>query len=302
MRPTTADWVRGEMWAQKFRGTLTEFLAGTPLCFNFADPPPPAPALSNPPGGWTLGMGGLGTYGWKYDAAILAASVWSGATFVDTAEGYGFGKTETALAYRHPSLKVATKVSRTHMRPGPVRAACDRSRGRLRMETLDLYQIHWPHPEVPIEETMGAMADLQMAGKIHAIGVCNFSTRQLYAAQKALPHGVHIVSNQIRYNLLDRGAENYLIPYCQDSNVQVLAYSPLGQDGRALLATPVLVDLSETLGLPPAVLALNWIRSKGVIPLPRTNHFAHAEENQTVFPLSQDDVAYIEETFPIKES
>ena len=123
---------------------------------------------------------------------------------------------------------IATKVSPQNLRPANLRQSVDASLQRLGIDVVDLLQLHEPNPSIPITETMGAIAGLVDAGKIRFVGVSNFSVDQLQEAQKALGK-YPIVSNQVRYNLIDRTIEKDLLPYCQANHVTVIAYCPLAR-------------------------------------------------------------------------
>jgi aryl-alcohol dehydrogenase-like predicted oxidoreductase len=186
-----------------------------------------------------IGTWQAGKRGWVgiEDQEIIASiqtALEQGITTIDTAEIYGDGYSEKlvgkAIKNYQDKAVIATKVFANHLAYTQVLEACEHSLKRLQIETIDLYQIHWPSgtwnsPVVPIEETMNALVKLQEQGKIRAIGVSNFNLIQLQAAQQ---YGV-ISSIQSPYSLFWRGVEQDLIPYCVEQNISVLAYSPLAQ-------------------------------------------------------------------------
>ncbi len=158
----------------------------------------------------------------------------AGITTVDTAEVYGDGHSEQivgeALSDVRDQVIYATKVFANHLKYDQVIEACERSLKNLKTDYIDLYQIHWPSgsfnsEKVPIEETMKALNDLKTQGKIRAIGVSNFSRSQL---EEAAQYG-RIESLQPPYSLFWRQVEKDLMPYCQEQNISILAYSPLAQ-------------------------------------------------------------------------
>lgn len=164
----------------------------------------------------------------------MRAAFDAGITTFDTAEVYGKGHSERivarALADVRDQVVFADKVFANHLKYDQVIAACERSLTNLRTDTIDLYQIHWPagsfgSDPVPLEETMRAMNDLQQQGKIRAIGVSNFSRRQL---EEAAGFG-RIDSLQPPYSLFWRQVESDLMPYCAANQITILAYSPLAQ-------------------------------------------------------------------------
>jgi aryl-alcohol dehydrogenase-like predicted oxidoreductase len=165
-----------------------------------------------------------------------------GITLIDTAPVYGFGHSEEivgkALADgRRRRASIATKVGLDWRDGKPFRSATrarimkevDDSLRRLRTDVIDLYQVHWPDPDTPIEETAAAMADLQRYGKIRAIGVSNFTTAQMEAFRAVSP----LDTAQPPYNLFERGIEQDVLPYCRDRKIVTLAYGALC---RGLLA------------------------------------------------------------------
>jgi aryl-alcohol dehydrogenase-like predicted oxidoreductase len=164
----------------------------------------------------------------------IRAAYDAGITTFDTAEAYGNGHSEKILAKslsgNRDQVIYATKVFANHLTRNQVFQACERSLKNLNTDRIDLYQIHWPSGSfgsnvVPIEETMDALNELKVKGKIRAIGVSNFSRIQL---DDAAQYG-EIVSLQPPYSLLWRHVETDAMPYCIDNNVTILAYSPMAQ-------------------------------------------------------------------------
>jgi diketogulonate reductase-like aldo/keto reductase len=226
---------------------------------------------------------GLGT--WKYNGGIepIQVGIDHGACFVDTAEIYG---TEDvvgeALRGRRNRVFLATKVAPRNYRSRNLIAAAEGSLRRLRAEYIDLYQLHWPNYTVPIEEPMAAMERLVDAGKIRFIGVSNFSVRELVSAQSALSK-YRIVSNQVRYSLIDRTIENGLLEYCQQNEITIIAYSPFGTAfSRVRTADPegVLAQVARVAAKTEAQVAINWLISKdNVVTIPKASTVAHVIEN-----------------------
>ncbi|BAJ51382.1 aldo/keto reductase [Candidatus Caldarchaeum subterraneum] len=186
-------------------------------------------------GTWQFGSGSWGFgkgYGEKECLEAVYASVEAGVNVIDTAEVYGGGVSEKIVGKAVKELGdrvlIATKVAPHHLTYNGVIEACERSLNRLGVKTIDLYQIHFPNPLIPITQTMRAMEHLVKTGKIRYIGVSNFSLGQLIKARQAL-RSEDIVSNQVRYNLLQRQPEEHLLPYCIREKINILAYSPLAQ-------------------------------------------------------------------------
>jgi diketogulonate reductase-like aldo/keto reductase len=177
---------------------------------------------------------------------------------------------------------VATKVSPENFRRARLRASVDASLQRLGIDTIDLLQLHQPNSAIPIQETMDTLAELVDAGKVRFIGVSNFSVAQLQEAQRALPK-YPIVSNQVRYNLIDRTIEQGLLQFCQANHITVIAYSPLarGLDRiRDCDSAGVLDQFSRETGKSPAQIALNWCLCKeGIVAIPKGNSEEHILDN-----------------------
>ena len=226
---------------------------------------------------------GLGM--WAYTGGIepIHRGVQLGAWFLDTAENYG---TELAVGNAikgmRDSVFVATKVSPHHFRRGDLQNAAEQSLKQLGTDYIDLYQLHWPNPSVPIEETMEAMESLVEAGKVKFIGVSNFSVIQLQQAQAAL-RKVKVVSNQVKYNLIARDIEDELIQFCRDNRVTVIAYSPLSEGLHRILQRDnngIIKKISHETDKTAAQIVLNWCtRRNGVMVIPKSNRVERVEEN-----------------------
>ena len=226
---------------------------------------------------------GLGTWEYHTDPAPLRAGLEAGAWFIDTAESYG-SEPVVAEAIRGVRERVflATKVSMQHLRRTDVFKAAEQSLRQLGVTHIDLYQIHHPNPQIPIEETMDAMETLVDQGKVRFIGVSNFNREQLQNAQRMMRKHP-IVSNQVRYNLADRTIEAELLPYCQANGITVIAYSPLCRSPvRILDCDPrgVLHELARETGKTVVQVALNWcLCRERVVVIPRGGTLAHVTEN-----------------------
>lgn len=226
---------------------------------------------------------GIGT--WDYHAGPLPIrkGLEAGALFIDTAESYG---SEPAVGEAVRGVRdqvfIATKVSPQNFRPDSLRRSVEASLQRMNIDVVDLLQLHEPNPSIPIWETMGVIADLITEGKVRFAGVSNFSVKQLQAAQHAC--GTHpIVSNQVRYNLIDRTIEAELLPYCRAHNVTVIAYCPLARGlnrVRDCDPTGVLDELARVTGKSPAQIVINWcLCQEGVVAIPKGNSTEHILEN-----------------------
>ena len=226
---------------------------------------------------------GLGT--WQYCGGVepIKRAIILGSSLVDTAEAYG---TEEIVGEAVKQIRnrvfIATKVSPRHFRRSDVLIAADKSLQRLKTDCIDLYQLHRPNYTIPIEETMGAMAELVDRGKIRFIGVSNFSVSELRKAQVALSK-YRIVSNQVRYSLVDRTVEVDLLRYCAENKITVIAYSPLAcginyikeKDPYAILS-----KVAALAGKTEAQVALNWcVSQENVIAVPKASSVDHVVQN-----------------------
>ncbi|MFF3714156.1 aldo/keto reductase [Streptomyces phaeochromogenes] len=234
------------------------------------------------------GPGYWGPRGGARDAvAVLRRAVERGVTLIDTADNYGPSIAEELVAealYPYPAgLVIATKggVVRTgpdawHIegRPERLRAMCEASLRRLRLDTIDLYQLHRLDPDVPMAEQLGALDELRREGKIRHIGLDSVTAEQLYAALEL----TDIASVQNRYNLTDRASEP-LLKLCEAHGIAFLPWFPLGNG--SLTTDRVCADIAAAHGVSPGRIALTWLlhRSPVLCPTPGTGSLAHLEEN-----------------------
>jgi diketogulonate reductase-like aldo/keto reductase len=239
----------------------------------------------------------IGLATWKYAGGIdpLRAGIDHGASLIDTAEAYGTEEiVGEAIRGRRYQVFLATKVLPRNFRRRELIAAADRSLRRLGTDYIDLYQLHWPNYTIPIEEPIRAMEELVEAGKIRFIGVSNFSVRELKNAQAALSRH-RIVSNQVRYSLVERTIEAGLLKYCQQNGITVIAYSPLGIGLPQILTrdpAKILSRVANAAGKTEVQVALNWLIAKdNVIAIPKASTVPHVVENcrASGWRLSQGD-------------
>ena len=232
---------------------------------------------------------------------VLRRALELGVTLIDTADSYGPGFNESVIAQSlHPypaDLVIATKGGllrpRRHAwvrdgRPEHLRQALEGSLQRLRLERIDLYQLHAPDPAVPFAESMGALADLQRAGKIRHIGISNVSPEQLEVARRIAP----IVSVQNAYSLRERSSDD-LLAVCERQGIAFIPWFPLG--GKRGLRADKVKRVAARLGMSHASLSLAWLlaRSPVMLPIPGTQSLAHLEENMraAALSLSSQDLA-----------
>jgi pyridoxine 4-dehydrogenase len=228
---------------------------------------------------------------------VLRRAVDLGINFFDTAESYGPQTNETLIAEAlHPYPKgfvIATKcgVSRPSRgrwdadgRPEKLRRDLEGSLKRLKLERIDVYQLHTVDPKVPLEESVGVLADAQRAGKVRQVGLSNVTVKELERARKLVP----IASVQNRYSLVDRSSEDVL-QHCEKLGIAFLPWYPLG-DGAVLKRSKV-IALSKKVGATPAQVAIAWLLKKSpiMLPIPGTGNVAHLEENVAAAKLRLSD-------------
>jgi diketogulonate reductase-like aldo/keto reductase len=237
---------------------------------------------------------GMGTWAIEGSKSVeaLRLGLNLGMRFIDTAEMYGSGHSEElvaeALKGQKEKVFVASKVSPQHFAYENVLRSCQASLRRLQMKQMDLYQLHWPNPRIPISETMKAMEKLVNDGLIRHIGVSNFSVRQMKEAQTSLSK-YEVVSNQVEYSLIDRTIESDILPFCQEEKVTVIAYSPLGQgkiptgQGKEY---EILDSIARKLEKSREQIALAWVlQHDGVVTIPKASENEHVKENAEVGEL-----------------
>jgi pyridoxine 4-dehydrogenase len=235
---------------------------------------------------------GPGVWGEPLDPAaakrVLRRAVALGVTLIDTADAYGPEVNERliaeALSPYLDGLVIATKGGLTRPRreawnrngrPEHLRAACEGSLRRLKRERIDLYQLHAPDPRVPLEDSVGTLAELRAAGKIRHIGLSNVSVDELRRAQRIVP----IVSVQNHYNVSDRSSEDVLA-VCETEGLVFLPWYPLAAGGHVATGG-VVASVARRHAVTPAQVALAWLlaHSPAMAPIPGTSSLTHLEEN-----------------------
>jgi aryl-alcohol dehydrogenase-like predicted oxidoreductase len=302
--------------------------------------------------GPTVSAQGLGCMGMSFaygtpdhDEAVatIDRALELGVTFFDTADMYGFGHNEElvgkALAPRRDDVVLATKFG-IHLDPDDpsgrgvrgdpayVRQACDASLGRLGLDHIDLYYQHRPDPTVPIEETVGAMAELVAAGKVRHLGLSEASVDTIRRAAAVHP----IAALQTEWSLFSRDIEDGIVPVCRGLGIGIVPYSPLGRglltgtvaslddlqddDFRRtqprfqrdnldanLAAVAVVRELAAAHGVTPGQVALAWVTAQGddVVPIPGTKRRSYLEENVAALDvaLTADDLARLDTLRPV---
>ena len=231
---------------------------------------------------------------------VLRRAVDLGINFIDTADSYGPAVSEEIIAEAlHPypaGLVIATKAGFdrtgpdkwvTNGRPEHLRAACEGSLRRLRLERIDVFQLHRIDDKVPAEDQLGTLKELQGQGKIKHIGLSEVSVTQIQHAQTIVP----IVSVQNRFSVLDRSADD-VVNYCERENLGFIPWFPLAA-GDVSAAGSALERTAKQLKITPSQLALKWLlwRSPVILPIPGTSRVAHLEENVAAAALKVDDAA-----------
>jgi len=255
----------------------------------------PIPALGQ--GTWRMGESAAAR---AQEVAALRLGLDLGMSLIDTAEMYGEGGAEEvvgeAIAGRRQEVFLVSKVyPHNASRRGAV-AACERSLKRLRVETIDLYLLHW-RGSVPLAETVEAFEALRRAGKIRHWGVSNCDVDDLEELGPAL---AACATDQVLYSLEHRGIEYDLLPFCAQRGMPVMAYSPLGQGGR-LLRQRALAEVAARRGLTPAQVAIAWtLRHPHVVSIPKAADPAHVRQNAAAreVVLTAEDLATLDAAFP----
>src|SRR5213082_2029602 len=255
---------------------------------------------------------GEGIWGWPPDREnakkVLRRAIDLGVNLIDTADAYGPETSELLIAEAlHPypkGLVIATKGGLT--RPGPddwkpncrpeYLAQCvDKSLQRLKLERIDVYQLHTVDRKVPIEDSLGALKKAQDGGKIRHVGLSNVTTEEIERAKKVVP----IVSIQNRYNIEDRDSEDVL-SYCEKEKMGFLPWAPVGGSGRSSLTKGgnPLEDEAKRHNVSTLQLSLAWLLQKSpvILPIPGTSSLTHLEENMAAakLQLTPDDWKRIE--------
>src|SRR5438093_2035021 len=270
--------------------------------------------LVNRLGFGAMRLTGEGIWGWPPDREnakkVLRRAVELGVNFIDTADAYGPETNELLIAealYPYPKgLVIATKGGNT--RPGPgqwvpdgrpeyLAQAVDKSLKRLKLERIDLWQLHRIDRKVPVEESLGAIKKAQDAGKIRHVGLSEVTVAEIEQAKKVVP----IVSIQNRYNITDRDSEDAL-NYCEKEKMGFIPWAPIGGGGTRSLskASNPLEAEAKRHNVSVVQLALAWLLQKSpvMLPIPGTSSLAHLEENMAAAkpPLSADAWKKIEDS------
>jgi diketogulonate reductase-like aldo/keto reductase len=257
--------------------------------------------------GQSMPVFGLGTWRMgeraaarKDEVAVLRYGLDRGITLIDTAEMYGEGGAEEvvgeAIAGRRDDVFVVSKVYPHNAGREASRKACERSLKRLGTDWIDVYLLHW-RGGVPLEETVAGFEELRSAGKILAWGVSNLGIADMEELGR-IPDGSNCVTDQVLYNLEERGLEYDLLRFCREIKVPLMAYSPLFQGD--LKGKKALAEVAKRHGKSPAQIALAWLlRHPDVVVIPKSSKTERIDENMASLDieLTAEDLATLDRDF-----
>jgi len=249
-------------------------------------------------GTWQMGENALNR---QSEIDALRHGLDLGLTLIDTAEMYGEGGAEEVIAHaiasRRAEVFLVSKVYPHNASKRGTITACQRSLQRLKTDYLDLYLLHW-RGSVPLAETLEAFQTLQQSGKIRSYGVSNFDAEDMEEAI-GLKDGKGIATNQVLYNLMRRGIEWNLLPWCRQQGIPIMAYSPIEQ-GR-LLNNRTLKTIAQEREVTAAQVAIAWLlHQENVIVIPKSSRIDHVEQNYAALnlKLSAEELAALDAAFP----
>ncbi|AIY86625.1 MULTISPECIES: aldo/keto reductase [unclassified Thermotoga] len=252
----------------------------------------------------TWGIGGFETPDYSRDeemVELLKTAIKMGYTHIDTAEYYGGGHTEELIGraikdFRREDLFIVSKVWPTHLRRDDLLRSLENTLKRLDTDYVDLYLIHWPNPEIPLEETLSAMAEGVRQGLIRYIGVSNFDRRLLEEA--IVKSQEPIVCDQVKYNIEDRDPErDGLLEFCQKNGVTLVAYSPLRRTLLSEKTKRTLEEVAKNHGATIYQIMLAWLLAKpNVVAIPKAGRVEHLRENlkATEIKLSEEEMKLLD--------
>ncbi|WP_340643238.1 aldo/keto reductase [Priestia megaterium] len=257
---------------------------------------------------------GLGTWNMgddkeKYTQELnaLRSGLDAGIQVIDTAEMYGDGNSESLIGdaikpFEREKLYLVSKVLPNNASKKQLPISLDNSLKRLKTDYLDLYLLHW-QGSIPIEETIETMEKAKMQGKIKSWGVSNFDVTNMTKLLKQ-PNSHHCVTNQVRYNLGDRGIDFDLVPMMKENNMPLMAYAPVARGDRLgsnLTKQKVLLDISQKYNANVFQILLAWcIRNGQTIAIPQSSNTKHVISNvkSANIQLTEEDLAKIDSVYP----
>jgi diketogulonate reductase-like aldo/keto reductase len=252
-------------------------------------------------GSWHLGQG-------RHPAALeeeaLRTGISLGTTLIDTSGNYGDGRSEELISHviagQRDRVFLVSKVEANEVPGDRMARACEASLRRLGTDYLDLYLLHSPVPNSQFFDVVAGFEQLRAAEKIRAWGVSNFNTSRMEALFR-VPNGDRCATNQVPYSLNNRAIERDLLPWCQQHDLPVTAYSPLGGDNNLVIRDRTLVQIGATHGSSAAAVALAWaVRSGNVIAIPESGVPAHVKENAAALSLTltPQDLQTLDAAYP----
>ncbi|MET1057678.1 MAG: aldo/keto reductase [Pedobacter sp.] len=264
------------------------------------------------PSGKSIPVLGQGTWRMGEDAAKrrteidgLSLGLDLGMNLIDTAEMYGEGGAEKVVAEaiegRREEVFLVSKVYPHNASAKGAVEACKRSLERLKTDYLDLYLLHWPG-SVALSETLAAFQTLKKEGLILDYGVSNFDLKGMQKAM-SLTGGYEIATNQVMYNLVNRGIEWDLLPWSAENGLPIMSYSPIEsspRDQKGFLDRPALTGIAEQHNASAAQIAIAWLIQQGVVVIPKASDPKHIRENRAALDivLSTDEITLLDQAFP----
>lgn len=254
-----------------------------------------------------LGLGSARLAQGRHPEAIeeeaLRTGLSLGMTLIDTAEVYSNGHSEELIgrvvAGQRDHVFLVSKVWPSHVAGDGIARACEASLTRLGTDHLDLYLLHWPNGIIDdLSRIVAGFESLRAAGKIRAWGVSNFTVSDMENLFR-VPHGDRCATNQVLYNISNRGIEDDLLPWCEKRGMPVMAYAPLGES--SLVHDPTLARIGAAYGCSAAAVALAWaIRSGNVIAIPESGSPTHVKENAVALSLTltERDLQTLDAAYP----
>lgn len=281
-------------------------------------------------GAWQAGKRGWGKdYSDEDIIEAIRFSIENGVNFIDTAEVYGDGYSEDVVAraikgYDREDVILATKVAAFHYRYNDLIRAAEHSMERLNTDYIDLYQLHWPDNYISMKETVAALENLVREGKVRHVGLCNYPAPLIEDMYSKMSEEIPIVSNQMRYNIVEREVEEELFPYMKKKGITMIAWSPIAKglltgkyntenlpDDEVRKNDPMfrkenierlgpvlqkVAELSEKHGKTMSQTSLNYLISKGAVVIPGAKNLSQAKENMGAagWRLSEQEVSEID--------
>jgi len=254
-----------------------------------------------------LGLGSARLAQGRHPEAIeeeaLRTGLSLGMKLIDTAEVYSNGHSEELIGRvvtgQRDHVFLVSKVWPSHVAGNGIARACEASLARLGTDHLDLYLLHWPNGIIDdLSRIVAGFESLRAAGKIRAWGVSNFTVSDMENLFR-VPHGDRCATNQVLYNISNRGIEDDLLPWCEKRGMPVMAYAPLGES--SLVHDPTLARIGAAYGCSAAAVALAWaIRSGNVIAIPESGSPTHVKENAVALSLTlaQRDLQTLDAAYP----